>query len=134
MILENEMERTRRLFCEFFPFFVQFFQFGIVCIFFQCKFLTFDRIGIDFFLRHQLVDFHISFFQNSNSVFRLFQFILLPAVPFVPASLVWSLKVSIRWYFEELSDQQPGWRMRRSVLLFSPDSNHSFRYNRQKTG
>lgn len=72
---ENEMERTRRLFCEFFPFFVQFFQFGIVCIFFQCKFLTFDRIGIDFFLRHQLVDFHISFFQNSNSVFRLFQFI-----------------------------------------------------------
>ena len=49
---------------------------------------------------------------------HFFVFVLLPAVPFVPASLVWSLKVPIRWYFEELSDQQPGWRMRRSVLLF----------------
>ena len=37
VILENEMERTRRLFCEFFPFFVQFFQFGIVCIFFPMQ-------------------------------------------------------------------------------------------------
>ena len=83
--------RTCRLFCKFFPFFIQFFQFIVVGVFFQRKFLTFDRVRVYLFLchqHHQFLHFVLPEQQFGPRSFSVHFCVsaLLPAVLFVPAN------------------------------------------------
>ena len=74
-ISDRKMGRTG-LFSQFFPFFIEFFEFCFVCCFFFCQFLAFNRICIDFFLHHQFIDFAITCFQNTDTLFCFLQVVL----------------------------------------------------------
>ena len=123
-ISDRKMGRTG-LFSQFFPFFIEFFEFCFVCCFFFCQFLAFNRIRIDFFLHHQFIDFAITCFQNTDTFFCFLQ-VVLPVLLSAPASLVWIRKPAPVRLRKQL------WKQPGSEDLFSPDNNHSCRYNLQR--
>ena len=89
-ISDRKMGRTC-LFSQFFPFFIEFFEFCFVCCFFFCQFLAFNRICIDFFLHHQFIDFAITCFQNTDTFFCFLQVVL----PFTETCLFCSCQLSL---------------------------------------
>ena len=124
-ISDRKMGRTG-LFSQFFPFFIEFFEFCFVCCFFFCQFLAFNRIRIDFFLHHQFIDFAITCFQNTDTFFCFLQVVLPFTETCLFFSLVWIRKPAPVCLRKQL------WKQPGSEDLFSPDNNHSCRYNLQR--
>ena len=62
----------RKLFRQVFPLLIEICQFCFDLSFFPGQLLAFDRVGIDFFLRHKLVDGGASFFQFLDPCFCTF--------------------------------------------------------------
>ncbi len=134
-ISDRKMGRTG-LFSQFFPFFIELFEFFLVCCFFFCQFLAFHRIGIDSLpgssvhrslriTRFQFADAFLRLSSGRSARFTEPVPVLLSA----PASLVWIRTVNLRRcrYFGRSCSAYS----RRSVVLFSPGSNRSCRYNSQ---